>query len=31
LDYIFSYDDVDYIEDGLIVLRAYTHRVPAVT
>lgn len=28
---IFCSDDVDYIEDAISVLRAYTHRAPAIT
>jgi len=30
-DHVFCSDDVDYIEDVLAVLRAYTHRVSAIT
>lgn len=30
-DYVFCSNDIDYIDDIIQVLRAYTHRVPAMT
>ena len=30
-DEIFCSDDIDFIEDAISVLRAYTHRMPAIT
>lgn len=30
-DEIFTTDDIDFIEDAITVLRAYTHRMPVMT
>lgn len=30
-DYVFCSNDSDYIEDVILVLKAYTHRMPAIT
>ena len=31
LDLVFASEDTDYIEDGLSVLKAYTHKVTSIS